>query len=410
MRNYIVLVILSLAFYKTVAQATNLAQPMVNSEAFYEEKNGLVAVEAEHFYKQSKFDKRQWYRTSKNETANAGLDADDNHSMNASNQAYIEILPDTRATHNDILIKGENFTDEAGAVGILHYKVKINNPGRYYVWARAYSTGSEDNGIHVGLNNQWPEHGKRMQWCDGKNQWTWGSKQRTKEQHCGVPNEIYLDFDTVGIHDIQFSMREDGFEFDKFILTTNPNYQPLEEGPETQQTVVKLPEVKAQKSKTNYFSRIAVAHTKNKVMAAHSFPVEGTNFYKNGKNWLAINPKEFEEARTTTTFNFESGKYDVVFVGVGENDGRSKFKVLINNKELGQYQPPLTTHLFEEGKRFNALWKKVSLQKGDTITVIAKIDSTDGKEHTRARWAGIIFAPRGTGKAIQDAPSSYIQD
>ena len=32
-----------------------------------------------------------------------------------------------------------------------------------------------------------------------------------------APHGIYLDISTPGEHEIQFSMREDGFEFDKFL-------------------------------------------------------------------------------------------------------------------------------------------------------------------------------------------------
>jgi hypothetical protein len=34
-----------------------------------------------------------------------------------------------------------------------------------------------------------------------------------------VPELIYLEIAETGTHEIQFSMREDGFEFDKFVLT-----------------------------------------------------------------------------------------------------------------------------------------------------------------------------------------------
>ncbi|WPR70139.1 hypothetical protein SLW70_09265 [Flavobacterium sp. NG2] len=222
------LIILSFSYlifgYNAIAQVVNLESAVV-----FEEKNGLVAVEAEAFYKQSNTDVRQWYRTSITETPKVGRDDDDKHIENASQKAYIEILPDERVTHDDPLERDKNFTDEAGKMAVVHYKVKINTPGRYYVWARAFSMGSEDNGVHVGINGQWPEHGKRMQWCDGKGKWTWESKQRTKEVHCGLPHEIYLDIDQVGIHDIQFSMREDGFEMDKFILTNDVNYVPTDQ-------------------------------------------------------------------------------------------------------------------------------------------------------------------------------------
>ncbi len=216
---------------KNIAKFTPLHAPIVGRNVVFIEKDGLVAVEAEYFYKQSLSDIRQWYRTSKNEQASAGRDEDGPHCYGASNNAYIEILPDTRVTHNDKLVLGENFSDEPGKLAVVHYKVKFKTPGKYYVWVRAFSTGSEDNGIHVGLNGEWPENGKRMQWCDGKHKWTWASKQRTKTQHCGVPKQIFLNITKKGVHDIQFSMREDGFEMDKFILTNDSNYVPVDFGP-----------------------------------------------------------------------------------------------------------------------------------------------------------------------------------
>jgi len=204
--------------------------PLVSDQVIFQENNGAVAVEAEYFYKQSKSEMRQWYVKSKESVSSDDLSASKQTHLKASNNAYVEILPDTRVTHSDALVKGENFSNKGGELGILHYKVRINEPGRYYVWVRAFSTGSEDNGIHVGLNGEWPAHGQRMQWCKGKNKWTWESKQRTKKEHCGVPKEIYLDIEKAGIHDIQFSMREDGFEFDKFILTKDSNFTPKNEG------------------------------------------------------------------------------------------------------------------------------------------------------------------------------------
>lgn len=184
----------------------------------FEEQNGILAVEAEHFYNQSKSDVRSWYVIDK-KFKNDLADPDENHASSASGGKYVECLPDTRTTHDDKLIASENFSNKAGEMAILHYKVQINNPGKYYVWVRAYSTGTEDNGIHVGVDGEWPESGQRLQWCDGKNQWTWESKQRTLEVHCGVAELIFLDIKEAGVHDIQFSMREDGFEFDKFVLT-----------------------------------------------------------------------------------------------------------------------------------------------------------------------------------------------
>ena len=407
--KFISTLIIGIFCFKSFAQKDLLGRSIINDSIIFEEQDGIVAVEAEFFYKQSLAELRQWYITSKNEAPKIGRDDDAQHCYDASNNAYLEILPDERVTHDDQLIHGENFTNEPGKMGVLSYKVKFNTPGRYYVWVRAFSTGGEDNGIHVGLNGTWPEHGQRMQWCQGKNQWTWESKQRTKEIHCGVPHEIYLDIPNPGIHDIQFSMREDGFEFDKFILTRDIDYVPIEKGPKVIVTHGVLPEPFPEVKVPSYFKTICGSSEATRCIAAQEFPVEGTNFYKNGKNWLAINPKKYEEAKTSTIFNFESGTYDVVFVGVGENDGKSTFTISINNEKIGSYSPELTQRLFEEGKKFNALWKNVSIKKGDTITVTSKIGS-DGVEWTRGRWAGIVFTPVGKGEYIQNASSTYYQN
>lgn len=183
-----------------------------------EEKEGFLLVEAENFDEQTITDVRKWHII-KQDSPKMEADPDSSHAATASGGVYLELLPDTRKTHDDQLIKGENFINEPGKMAVLNYSVKINNPGKFYVWVKAFSTGTEDNGIHVGLNGQWPESGQRMQWCDGKHQWTWDSKQRTAEEHCGVEKMIYLDIDEPGMHTISFSMREDGFEFDQLALT-----------------------------------------------------------------------------------------------------------------------------------------------------------------------------------------------
>lgn len=375
------------------AQTTKLNLPIIDKTNVFKEKNGLVAVEAEYFYKQTKTDTRSWFRVNKHETPVALADKDPNHSTGASNNGYLEILPDTRVTHGDKLIHDENFTNIPGKLAIAHYQVKINTPGRYYVWVRAYSTGSEDNGVHVGLNGEWPESGQRMQWCDGKNEWTWASKQRTKEVHCGVPYQIYLDIDSAGVHDIQFSMREDGFEFDKFLLTTDKDFTPTEMGARVVLTW----------SEPSYYEVISTSVMENKTLPVADFPVTGTGYYKDaGGRWLAINPNERKEASSSVDFTFKSDNYDVVFIGVGENDGQSTFTVLINDEVLGSYQPALTQKMFAEGEASNKVWENIALKKGDKITVHAAI-GTDGNEFARARWAGLIFTPVGKGKQVSAA-------
>lgn len=216
----------------TVPTAYSATEPFVDKSLVFAEENGIVAVEAEHFAGQTLTDLRGWHLTHLKATPSIEPDGDPAHVAGASGGAYLEILPDTRRTHDDKLIRGTNFSPQAGKMAVLHYQVNITTPGRYYVWVRAYSTGSEDNGLHVGLDGRWPESGQRLQWCEGKRSWRWESKQRTQAQHCGEAHKIYLDIEKPGEHTISFSMREDGFEFDKWLMTTSRDFpRPAGVGP-----------------------------------------------------------------------------------------------------------------------------------------------------------------------------------
>jgi hypothetical protein len=51
-----------------------------------------------------------------------------------------------------------------------------------------------------------------------------------RQNHCGEPRTIFLDVATAGLHTVSFSMREDGFEFDKWAMTQDPAWQPPPSG------------------------------------------------------------------------------------------------------------------------------------------------------------------------------------
>jgi len=106
-----------------------------------EETNGFIAVEAEDFHSQELDNIRKWYQVDENNTPDIQPDIDGNHAASASGKAYLEILPDTRTNHDE---------------------------------------------------KEWPESGRRLQWCKSQNRWAWDSKQRTKEEHCGIPKQIYF--------------------------------------------------------------------------------------------------------------------------------------------------------------------------------------------------------------------------
>ncbi|WP_404308766.1 DUF5060 domain-containing protein [Neorhodopirellula lusitana] len=185
----------------------------------HQQVDGIVVVEAEDFDATSHEDHRKWYLTNTDTTPDVKPDHDPNHSTGAVAGAYLELLPDTRVTHSDPLIQGVSFAPLGGQCSVLYYPVEFAEAGRYYVWVRMCCTGSEDNGLHVGLDGTWPESGQRLQFTGKHGEWQWDSRQRTEKVHTGVLGQIWLDIDKPGLHTVMFSMREDGFEFDRFMLT-----------------------------------------------------------------------------------------------------------------------------------------------------------------------------------------------
>ncbi len=193
----------------------------------HEERNGIVDIEAEDFTNNDEQGTpRTWVVFRDGNAPRVNPDPDPPHFDGASGGAYLEGLPDTRVTHDDQLTRGTNFFGGGGQGPVLTYEVRFSTPGRYFVWARALSTGTEDNGIHVGIDGTWPSSGERMQWCGSRGKWAWSNAQRDSAGPCGRDGTITIEVPSAGVHDVMFSMREDGFEFDRFVLAQDPAYRP----------------------------------------------------------------------------------------------------------------------------------------------------------------------------------------
>ena len=89
-------------------------RPIAGPDLVFQERDGIAAVEAEHFHRQTRAEVRAWHLTSPQHTPAVAPDGDPPHTAGASGGAYLEILPDTRRTHDDPLVPGENFTNEPG--------------------------------------------------------------------------------------------------------------------------------------------------------------------------------------------------------------------------------------------------------------------------------------------------------
>ena len=399
--------------FLTAAPPEDLTKPIATPALVFEERDGLVAIEAEHFFEQSARDHRAWYLTTKETVPAIEPDGDASHiggaSGGASGGAYLELLPDTRRSHDDKLIQGENFANEAGKMAILSYRVHFHTPGTYWLWARAFTTTSEDNGLHFGIDGTWPATGQRWQTVT-RNRWHWESKQRTEAVHTGVPEILTLEVKEIGQHTIHVCMREDGIELDRILLVNRKDYRPEGIGPVSSVKAGTLPKPFAfvepepsipKNAETTQTSSSSIANGVASLRAT-DFTIEGKGYYVDKSKWLAINPTLNKEASAQAPFPFASGSYHVTLQAIGENDGSSTYRVSCNGELIGEHTCPMSTETFEEGAKFHATWKSFTLRQGDVIEVSSKIGSKDGKEFSRARWAAVDFKPAddATTKAI----------
>ena len=147
-------------------------------------------------------------------------DPDHNHSDGASGGEYLELLPDIRVKHGDPFGPPQGFWPQPGDGPKASYAVDFPEPGRYHVHARVFSTGTEDNGIHFGLDGQWPDSAKALQACTGgERAWRWSSRRRyVGGRSCGVEKSVWLTVEKAGAHVVAISAREDGFELDRVML------------------------------------------------------------------------------------------------------------------------------------------------------------------------------------------------
>ncbi|GHC40297.1 DUF5060 domain-containing protein [Roseibacillus persicicus] len=377
--------------------------PLAKSDLVFAEKGGIVAIEAEHFTKQELADTRAWYLTTRDQTPQVEPDGDPSHIAGASGGAYLEILPDTRRTHGDKLITGENFSNEPGKLAVLSYPVHFETPGTYWLWARACSTTSEDNGLHFGINGTWPETAQRWQTIV-KNKWHWKSAQRTEKVHVGVPGILTLEVPSAGVHTIQVSMREDGIALDKILLVNRKDYTPEGTGPDSAVQAGSLPKAfpVVKEGDQASPSKKQVPAPKSLFLSAKDFQLEGSSYYLDQGKWAAINPDQHKAANASTPSPFPAGVYNLTLRSVGENDGSSTFALAVNDEVVGLHQAPLSEDTFDESARFHATFQKIEVNPGDVIKVSSVIASADGKEYARARWSGIAFQPadEATRKAV----------
>lgn len=128
-------------------------------------------------------------------------------------------------------------------------------------------------------------------------------------------------------------------------------------------------------------------------LPSKDFEQSGSGYYLDQEQWLAINPSKNKSATAKNVFPFPSGRYHITLEAVGEDDGKSKYSVAINEKGIGDFECPLSEKQMEEGPAFYKVIENQQVDSGAIIAVGSSIASNDGKEYSRGRWSRITFTP-----------------
>jgi hypothetical protein len=189
------------------------------------------------------------------------------------------------------------------------------------------------------------------------------------------------------------SMREDGFELDKFILTKDFAFEP--DGESIAASVRK----EVEPSRGKYFAQVpAYDYLLN---ATTNFShVEGSlEYYVDKRNQaLAINASVKQNrdafAVAVTHFSFKTGKYKMTLVTLSETDGESEYQVQVDGRALGTFRNPPDKEDYQE-ILFDCgvveLKPKTEIQVAFNAVTNGKIPENDETAYSRGRWRGLVL-------------------
>jgi hypothetical protein len=107
----------------------------------------------------------------------------------------------------------------------LNFTIDFSHTGTHYLWLRGYGAATPDDEVWAGLS---AGTAARMLWWP-QDTWMW-QNINTSDQR------VAINVPTTGNRTVSVWMRNDGFRFDKLLITSNPEYIPTGDGPSGQCT------------------------------------------------------------------------------------------------------------------------------------------------------------------------------
>jgi hypothetical protein len=168
--------------------------------------DGIVSIQAENFHANTPQGDHAWELLTDVE--------------GFTGTGFMQSLPNNGDNRNEI-------ADYTTISPRLDYDVFFVTSGTHYVWVHGYRISGSDDSAHVAIDATETGGGDadRMQTGGTDGAWEWSLERRD-----GLgPAQIVVD--GAGVHTISVWMREDGWIFDKIVLTTNADFVPEGEGP-----------------------------------------------------------------------------------------------------------------------------------------------------------------------------------
>ncbi len=195
-------------------------EPPLPGTKIYQEKNGILCVEAENYDK--KIDRKpDGFENTHSWQIN-------NDKKGYSGSGYVQIMPDEYCEGCD----GPSSPRDASGAELV-WRIKVSTPGTYYIWVRGMSMGGESNGCHIGVDGVLPYMGpgSNMSGFRPHHEWVWENKFKPESQE----PKIFL---SEGDHTLHLWQRDDGFRCDKILLVNDNQYMPSDNGPNESKMIV----------------------------------------------------------------------------------------------------------------------------------------------------------------------------
>lgn len=116
---------------------------------------------------------------------------------------------------------------------------------------------------------------------------------------------------------------------------------------------------------------------------------------------LSVNAGKYKDvyAAARGKFSGPSGIYSITLNTLKEFDGESTYRILINGKQVGEYQNPRTDKT-GDFKPAGTTFKKIYVKEGASIQVEFNshtnglIPENGGTAYARGRWSSLVFSPQ----------------